>query len=71
MVIFYQDVKRKISGRMRLQTDQEFQQNIIKTLNKEYNIEMYSTKLRNGKTFQLKKKFANLSRSKRIKKNGR
>ena len=60
MVIFYQDVKRKISGRMRLQTDQEFQQNIIKTLNKEYNIEMYSTKLRNGKTFAAEKEIREL-----------
>ena len=60
MVIFYQDVKRKISGRMRLQTDQEFQQNIIKTLNKDYNIEMYSTKLRNGKTFAAEKEIREL-----------
>ena len=60
MVIFYQDVKRKISGRMRLQTDQEFQQNIIKTLNKDYNIEMYSAKLRNGKTFAAEKEIREL-----------
>ena len=60
MVIFYQDVKRKISGRMRLQTDREFQQNIIKTLNKEYDIEMYSTKLRNGKTFAAEKEIREL-----------
>ena len=36
---------------MHLQTDQEFQENIIKRLNKEYSVEMYSTKLRNGKNF--------------------
>ena len=47
--------KRKISGRMHLQTDQEFQENIIKRLNKEYSVEMYSTKLRNGKTFAAEK----------------
>ena len=45
---------------MRLQTDQGFQQNIIKTLNKEYNIEMYSTKLRNGKTFAAEKEIREL-----------
>ena len=40
---------------MHLQTDQEFQENIIKRLNKEYSVEMYSTKLRNGKTFAAEK----------------
>ena len=30
---------------MRLQTDQEFQQINIEKLNKEYDVEMYSTKL--------------------------
>ena len=44
MAIFYQDIERKRSGRMSLQTDQEFQQNNIKRLNKEYDVEMYSTK---------------------------
>ena len=35
---------------MRLQTDQEFQQINIKKLNKEYDVDMYSTKLR-GESF--------------------
>ena len=47
---------------MRLQTDQEFQQNNIKKLNKEYGVEMYSTKLRDGKRLQLNKKFVNLEK---------
>ena len=51
MLQFYQDIKKKRTGKMRLQTDQEFQQTNIKKLNKEYVIEMYSTKLRGGKAF--------------------
>ena len=44
---------------MRLQTDQEFQQTNIKKLNKEYDVDMYSTKLRGGKAFAAEQKFAN------------
>ena len=51
MTLFYNDIKNKRSGKMRLQTDQEFQQNNIKKLNKGYDLEMYSTKLRGGKSF--------------------
>ena len=36
---------------MRLRTDQEFQQNKIKDLNNEYNVAMYSSKVREGKAF--------------------
>ena len=57
MEIFYQEVieKRKNSS-MRLQTDLEFQQNEIKRLNKKYNEEMFSTKLRGGKAFAAEQK---------------
>ena len=57
MEIFYQGVneKRKNSS-MRLQTDVEFQQNEIKRLNKKYNVEMFSTKLRGGKAFAAEQK---------------
>ena len=47
---------------MHLQTDQEFQQNNIKKLNKEYGVEMYSTKLREEKRLQLNKKFVDLEK---------
>ena len=53
---FYQDIKKKRTGKMRLQTDQEFQQTNIKKLNKECDIEMYSTKLRGGKAFAAEQK---------------
>ena len=53
---FYQDIKKKRTGKMRLQTDQEFQQTNIKKLNKEYDIEMYSTTLRGGKAFAAEQK---------------
>ena len=45
---FYNDIlpKRTDNKTMRLQTDLEFQQNEIKQLNKKFNVEMFSTKLR-------------------------
>ena len=52
MEIFYQEVDQKRKEKMlRLQTDLEFQQNKIKKLNKKYNVEMFSTRLRGGKAF--------------------
>ena len=57
---------------MRLQTDQEFQQTNIKKLNKEYDVEMYSTTLRGVKAFAAEQKIRELNklllRSKRIQK---
>lgn len=41
---------------MRLQTDQEFQQNEIKELNLKYNVEMFSSRLRSGKAFAAEQK---------------
>ena len=41
---------------MRLQTDLEFLQNEIKKLNKKYNVDMFSTKLRGGKAFAAEQK---------------
>ena len=41
---------------MRLQTDLEFLQNKIKKLNKKYNANMFSTKLRRRKAFAAKQK---------------
>ena len=48
--LFYQDIDKKRTGRMRLQTDLEFKQNQILKLNDEFNVEMFHTRLRGGKT---------------------
>ena len=57
MELFYQEVNNKRKDkRMRLQTDLEFQQNEIKKLNKKYNVEMFSTKVRGGKAFAAEQK---------------
>ena len=47
---------------MRLQTDQEFHQMNIRKLNKEYDVDMYSTKLRHGKAFALEQKIRKLKK---------
>ena len=44
--LFYNDIKKKRTGEMRLQTDLEFNQNSIKSLNKKFNVQMFHTKLR-------------------------
>ena len=71
-MIFYQDIATKRIGRMRLQTDDEFQKTNIKKLNREYNVDMYCTNLRGGKAFTIEQKIRELKklllRSKRIKK---
>ena len=41
---------------MRVQTDLEFQQNEIKNLNKKYNVEMFSARVRGGKAFAAERK---------------
>ena len=57
MEMFYQEVsKKRKNNPMRLQTDLEFQQNEIKKLNKKYNVEMFSTKVRGGKAFAAEQK---------------
>ena len=56
---FYEDIESQHSNqsqKMRLQTVLEFQQNTIKNLNEKYNVEMYSTKLREGKAFAAEQK---------------
>ena len=71
--LFYNDIKDKRTGRMRLQTDKEFTQNKIKKLNKEFDVEMYQTNHCVGKAFQQNQKLENfkknLLRSKRLKPN--
>ena len=49
--LFYNDLKKKRLGKMRLLTDQEFKQRNMEELNKKFNVEMNSTHLRGGKSF--------------------
>ena len=70
--LFYEDIKQKKIGRMRLQTDLELKQNQIKKLNDEFNVEMFHMKVRGGKAFAAEQKIREfkkiLLRSKRFKK---
>ena len=47
---------------MRLQVDLEFQKNNIKGLNKKYNVEMFSSKVRGGKAFAAEQKIRELKK---------
>ena len=60
MGLLYNDIKYKRMGRMCLQTDLELQQNNIKKLNEENDVEMYSTKIRGGKAFAAEQKIREL-----------
>ena len=72
MAIFYQDIAKKRTSKIRLQTYREFQQTNIKKLNKQFDVDMCSTNLRGGKAFVAEQKIRELKklllRSKRIKK---
>ena len=71
--LFYEDINRKRTGRMRLQADLEFKQNQIKKLNDEFNVDMFHTRVRGGKAFAAEQKIREfkriLLRSKRLEKN--
>ena len=57
--LFYKEIdskRNKNDGKMRLQTDLEFQQNEIKKLNVKYNVEMFSLRTRGGKAFAVEQK---------------
>ena len=55
--LFYNDIKNKRTGKMRLQTDIEFNQNQIKKLNNDFNVEMFhAKKVRGGKAFAAERK---------------
>ena len=57
MEIFYKEVEVKRKGqKTRYQTDQEFKHEKIFDLNKKYNVDMFSTVVRGGKTFAAKQK---------------
>ena len=68
--LFYEDINRKRTGRMRLQTDLEFKQNQIKKLNDEFNVDMFHTRVRGGKAFAAEQKIKefkkNLLKNKRL-----
>ena len=49
--LFYEYIKPKRTGRMRLQTDLQFKQNQNLKLNDEFNVDMFHTRLRGGKAF--------------------
>ena len=70
--LFYEDIKKKRTGRMRLQTDLEFKQNQITKLNNEFDLDMFHMRLRGGKAFAAEQKIGqfkkNLLRSKRLEK---
>ena len=70
MLVFYKDIAKKSLGKMRVQTDREFQQTAIAKLNKECEVDMYSTNLRGGKAFAAEQKIRELEklllRSKRV-----
>ena len=54
--LFYEDINRKRTGRMRLQADLEFKQNQIKKLNDEFNVDMFHTRVRGRKAFAAEQK---------------
>ena len=70
--LFYEDVKNKRIGRMRLQSDLESQQNQILKFHDEFNVEMFHTKVWGGKAFAAEQKIREfkkiLLRSKRFEK---
>ena len=64
--------KENLTNKIKLQTDQEFQQNEITRLNASNNITMFATKTRGGKAFAAEQKIRELKeillKSKRIEK---
>ena len=70
--LFYEDIKQKRKYKMHLQTDLEFKQNQIKKLNDKFNVEMFHTKVWEGKAFPAEQKIREfkkiLLRSKRFEK---
>ena len=54
--LFYEDIKQKRAGKMRLQTDLEFKQNEIKKLNSEFNVDIFHTKIKGEKAFAAEQK---------------
>ena len=60
---FYKEVASKHKNKkMRLQTDLEFKQKKIFALNKKYNVDMFSTAVRDGKAFAAEQKLKELKK---------
>ena len=60
---FYKEVANKCKNKkMRLQTDLEFKQKKIYDLNKKYNVDIFSTAVRDGKAFTAKQKLRELKK---------
>ena len=51
---------------MRLQVDMELQKNDTKELNKKFNVEMFSTKIRGGTAFAAEQKIYELKKSRNL-----
>ena len=63
MEIFYQDDENERKWqKMKIQTGQEFKQRKIFDLNKKYNIGLFSTAVRGGKTFAAEQKLKELKK---------
>ena len=60
--LFYEEIEPKRNEKMYLQTDLEFKQNAIKNLNKDFNVEMFHTKVRGGKAFAAEQKIRELKK---------
>ena len=60
---FYKEVANKRKNKeMRLQTDLEFKQKKIFSLNKKYNVDMFSTAVRGGNAFTAEQKLRELKK---------
>ena len=61
---FYKEIEPKRDKKeiMRLQTDQEFQQNEIKKINLKYNVDKFSANIRGGKAFATEQKIRELKK---------
>ena len=60
---FYKEVADKIKNKKRrLQSDVEFKQKKIVDLNKKYNVEMFSTAVRDGKAFAAGQKLREIAK---------
>ena len=56
-------MKKEKNKLIRLQKDQEFIQNEIKNLHKKYNVQMFSTNVRSGKTYAVEQKIRELKKA--------
>ena len=60
--LFYDEIEPKRNRKMTLQTDLEFKQNAIKKLNKEFDVDMFHSKVRGGEAFAAEQKIRELKK---------